>query len=119
VRLGGIQFFEGVTIVIPLYVVHRHKRLWREPLAFDPSRFDEAARATRHRCAYMPFGAGPRSCIGGSFSMLEGKAMLATLLKHARFELPPGEAPTPVARVTLRASPSISLKVTLLRDQSL
>ena len=114
-RLGGVEVRKGAKIVIPIYVVHRHKRLWREPLAFDPSRFDQAARATRHRYAYMPFGAGPRSCIGGSFSMLEGKAMLATLLARARFELPPGEAPTPVARITLRSSPSIALKVTLLR----
>lgn len=115
-RLGDAEIREGATVVIPIYVVHRHKRLWQDPLAFDPSRFEEAARAARHRYAYMPFGAGPRSCIGGSFSMLEGKAMLATLLRRARFELPQGEAPTPVARVTLRSSPSISLKVTLLRD---
>jgi cytochrome P450 len=115
-RLGNIELREGATIVIPIYVVHRHRRLWRDPLAFDPLRFDEAECAARHRYAYIPFGAGPRSCIAGSFAMLEAKSMLATLLAGARFQLPPDEAPTPVARVTLRSSPSISLKVTLLRD---
>ena len=114
--LGGVEIRQDATIVMPIYVLHRHRRIWQNPLAFDPSRFDEAARAARHRYAYMPFGAGPRGCIGGSFSLLEGKAMLATLLAGARFDLPPAEAPVPVARITLRANPSISLKVTLLRD---
>ena len=116
VNLGGVDLRSGATLVIPIYVVHRHRRLWPDALAFDPSRFDEAARAARHRYAYMPFGAGPRSCIAGGFAMVEAKAMLATLLAGAQFDLPPGEAPTPVARVTLRSIPSISLKVTLLRD---
>ena len=50
----------------------------------------------------MPFGAGPRSCIGSTFAMLEGKAMLAMLLASARFELPEAELPEPLARITLR-----------------
>lgn len=115
VTFGGTRIRSGATAVIPIYVVHRHRRLWENPLTFDPSRFAQSARATRHRFAYLPFSGGPRNCIGGSFAMLEAKSMLATLLAGARFELPPGEAPTPVARVTLRAKPSISLNVTLLR----
>ena len=117
-NLGGVDVRAGATIVIPIYVLHRHRRLWQNPLVFDPSRFDQASRAARHRYAHIPFGAGPRSCIAGSFAMLEAKSMLATLLAGARFVLPPGEAPTPVARITLSSSPSISLKVTLLRDRS-
>ncbi len=109
--LGGKEIKQGATITIPIYVVHRHRRLWRDPLKFDPARFTPEARAARHRCAYMPFGAGPRGCIGGTFAMLEGKAMLATLLARARFELPPGELPTPVARITLHARPGVALKV--------
>ena len=50
------------------------------------------ARAARHRCAYMPFSTGPRSCIGGAFSMLKGRTMLATLLSRASFELPKGRS---------------------------
>jgi cytochrome P450 len=116
VTLGGIALGAGATITIPIYVVHRHRRLWREPLSFDPSRFSPAAKATRHRCAYMPFGAGPRTCIGGSFAMLEGKTILATLLARARFALPDGEQPTPFARITLRPKEGLKLNVTMLAD---
>jgi len=116
VTLGGIALGAGATITIPIYVVHRHRRLWREPLSFDPSRFSAEAKATRHRCAYMPFGAGPRTCIGGSFAMLEGKTILATLLARARFALPDGEQPTPFARITLRPKEGLKLNVTMLAD---
>jgi cytochrome P450 len=73
VKVGRIDLKAGANVLIPIYVVHRHRRLWQEPLRFDPSRFAPEAAAGRHRCAYMPFGAGPRTCIGGAFAMLEGK----------------------------------------------
>jgi cytochrome P450 len=66
VRLGGHDIKQGATIIIPIYVVHRHRRLWTEPLRFDPDRFSPEAKAARHRCAYMPFSAGPRNCIGAN-----------------------------------------------------
>jgi cytochrome P450 len=112
--LGGYHIKQGAIVVIPIYVVHRHERLWTEPLRFDPSRFAPEAKAGRHRCAYMPFGAGPRTCIGSTFAMLEGKAILATLLSRASFELPPGEVPVPFARVTLRPQHGLKLEVTML-----
>jgi cytochrome P450 len=115
VTLGGMELGVGTTITIPVYVVHRHRRLWREPLKFDPSRFAAEAKATRHRCAYMPFGAGPRTCIGGTFAMVEGKTMLATLLGQASFDLPEGEQPTPFARITLRPKEGLRLNVTMLK----
>jgi cytochrome P450 len=116
VTLGGMALGAGATITIPVYIVHRHKRLWRDPLKFDPSRFVAEEKATRHRCAYMPFGAGPRTCIGGTFAMVEGKTMLATLLGRASFALPDGEEPTPFARITLRPKEGLRLNVTMLRD---
>jgi len=114
VTLGGAELGAGATITIPIYVVHRHRSLWQDPLSFDPSRFTAEAKAERHRCAYMPFGAGPRTCVGGSFAMLEGKTILATLLAHARFALPEGERPTPFARITLRPKEGLKLNVTML-----
>ena len=111
--LGGHDIKSDATIVIPIYVVHRHERLWNEPLRFDPSRFSAEARARRHRCAYMPFGAGPRTCIGSTFAMLEGKTMLAALLAGARFELPEAEQPKPLASITLRPRAGLKLRVTM------
>ncbi len=115
VVLGDVELGPDATIVIPTYVVHRHRRLWSDPLRFDPSRFVPEASAGRHRCAYMPFSTGPRSCIGGTYAMLEGKAMLATLLARARFDLPEDEEPMPLARITLRPKRELRLKVTMLR----
>ena len=114
IKLGEVELASGATVVIPIYVVHRHRLLWSDPLRFDPSRFAPKARVSRHRCAYMPFSTGPRSCIGGAFSMLETKAMLATFLAKARFELPEGEVPVPLARITLRPKQGLKLKVTML-----
>ena len=59
VTLGGMELGVGTTITVPVYVVHRHRRLWRDPLNFDPSRFAAEAKTSRHRCAYMPFGGRP------------------------------------------------------------
>jgi cytochrome P450 len=116
VRLDNVELGEGATITIPIYLVHRHRHLWHDPLQFDPARFSPEAKAKRHRCAYMPFGAGPRTCVGGSFAMVEGKTILATLLSQARFALPEGERPTPFARITLRPKEGLRLNVTMLRD---
>jgi cytochrome P450 len=115
VKLGAVELGPGATINIPIYVVHRHRRLWQDPLRFDPSRFGPEARAARHRCAYMPFSTGPRSCIGGAFSMIEVKTMLATMLARASFDLPDREVPLPLARITLRPKHGLRLKVTMLR----
>jgi cytochrome P450 len=116
VTLGGMELGVGTTITIPVYIVHRHRRLWRDPLKFDPSRFAAEVKAARHRCAYMPFGAGPRTCVGGTFAMVEGKTMLATLLDRASFALPEGERPTPFARITLRPKEGLRLNVTMLKS---
>ena len=83
-------------------MLHRHRTLWSDPDAFDPSRFLGENRETIDRYAYIPFGAGPRVCIGMGFAMQEGMIVLAHLLRALRFDLAPGHAVSPVARVTLR-----------------
>jgi cytochrome P450 len=117
VTVGGVALKKGAMIIVPIYVIHRHRKLWQDPLRFDPSRFAPEAKAGRHRCAYMPFGAGPRTCIGGTFAMVEGKTILATILANARLELPEGEEPLPFARITLRPKDGLKLKVTMLGDE--
>ena len=78
--LGGHHIKSRALIVIAPYVLHRHRRLWDRPDVFDPSRFLEPAKASIPRFAYLPFGAGPRTCIGSSFALQEATIVLATLI---------------------------------------
>ena len=112
-RLGGRMLARGTTVMIPIYPIHRHKKRWRDPDAFDPSRFAPEKEAQLERYQYMPFGAGPRICIGMAFAMLEATAILATLVQHARFAPLEGHEPYPVARVTLVPRGGMPLRVTL------
>ena len=112
-RLAGRLLARGTTVTIPIYAIHRHARRWRDPDAFDPSRFAPANEAQLERYQYMPFGAGPRICIGMAFAMLEATAILATLVQHARFAPLEGHEPYPVARVTLVPRGGMPLRVAL------
>ncbi len=100
-KLGDHPVRAGTSVVMPIYAIHRHARRWEEPDAFDPARFAPQREAAIPRYQYMPFGAGPRICIGMGFAMMEATAMLATMLRHATFSAIPGRDPVPVARVTL------------------
>jgi cytochrome P450 len=112
--LAGHALPAGTSVVMPIYVIHRHRKRWERPDDFEPERFAPEREAKIERYQYMPFGAGPRICIGRAFAEIEATAMLATMLQHARFEPVAGHEPQPVARVTLLPSGGMPLKVTLL-----
>lgn len=112
--LGGHAIRAGTSIVLPIYAMHRHARRWENADAFEPARFAPAREAALPRYQYLPFGAGPRICIGMAFAMLEATAILATLLQHARFA-PTAHVPAPVARVTLVPKGGMPLEVRLRR----
>ena len=80
-RLGGYPVAAGTNVLLPLYLLHRHPRFWKDPEAFSPERFAPEHEAERPRFAYMPFAAGPRHCIGETFALYE---MLTHLYKVAR-----------------------------------
>lgn len=101
-ELCGHRIKAGTTVVISPWLVHRHRLLWRDPDLFDPGRFMPGARESIHRFAYLPFGAGPRACIGQSFAMQEALVFLAAILQRFRLNSAPGRGPTPVQRITLR-----------------
>jgi cytochrome P450 len=90
----------GDTVMIPIYALHRNHLLWEDPNAFDPTRF--ADRKAVDRYSYLPFGDGPRICIGASFAIQEAVIILATLLARFRFEPVAGRDPDPVMILTLR-----------------
>lgn len=113
-EIGGISFPESALIVIPIYAVHRHKALWDDPDAFDPDRFLPEREAAIPRTQFMPFGAGPRVCIGAAFAMVEATVVLATLLKSVRFSCDSELKPEPISRVTLHPRGGIHLSVQIL-----
>ena len=112
-QLGGEPIAAGVQTIIPIYAVHRHRRLWDDPDRFDPDRFSPDRESRIPRYNYMPFGAGPRICIGMAFAMIEAVAILATLLRSARFEIVGNHEPVPVSRVTLRPGGGMPMRVSM------
>lgn len=108
-RIGDIDVAPGTEVHMSPWLLHRQENLWRDPGAFDPSRFlgrDEGAR----RFTFLPFGVGPRVCIGARFSMQEMIIVLATLLPTWRFDHVGASAPIPVLRVTLQPSTPLMMK---------
>jgi cytochrome P450 len=98
--LGGREILPGDTVMIPIYALGRHHQLWDDPDAFLPERF--ADRKAIDRYAYLPFGDGPRICIGASFALQEAVIILATLLSRFKFKPVAGKEPEPVMILTLR-----------------
>jgi unspecific monooxygenase len=80
-QLGGVAVPRGSLIMIAPWVLHRHRRLWNDPDAFNPSRFLGGAPLA-HRYAYMPFGAGPRICIGSPLALTEACLVLAAMIQR-------------------------------------
>jgi cytochrome P450 len=115
-QLGGEAVPQGAHIVISIFAVHRHRRLWDDPDRFDPDRFAPEQRKKILRTQFMPFGFGARTCIGASFAIMEGVAILATLVRGAGFEWDGRHLPEPLSRVTLRPKGGMPLRVTLRSD---
>jgi cytochrome P450 len=113
--LAGRPVPVGSMIYVPIYALHRHTALWERPEEFDPERFAPEPSKARHRYAYMPFGGGPRICIGSSFAMLEGVAILATLLRDVRLTSLAPQPPEPRMRLTLRPGKPLMMRVELRR----
>jgi cytochrome P450 len=112
-ELAGHKIERGTMVVISPYVLHRHRLLWRDPDLFDPSRFLPGAARAIERYAYLPFGVGPRVCIGAAFALQEATLVLATLMRNFTLDLAPGQSVWPVINFTLR--PRDGLRVTVRR----
>jgi cytochrome P450 len=96
--IGGYTLPAGSAVVVSPYALHRHPAFWDRPDEFDPSRFQSPAPA-----AYIPFGAGPRSCIGSEFAMLEAQLITAMVMQAFQLRLVPGHPVEPLPDITLRA----------------
>jgi cytochrome P450 len=96
---GGIAIPARAVVLIAPWVLHRHRRLWDQPERFDPARFLPGAPPPE-RCAYLPFGMGPRVCIGAQFALTEATLVLAAMIRAFHIERAAAEPVVPVAIVT-------------------
>ena len=101
----------SVVLIVP-WVLHRHRKLWRDPDRFEPARFLDDAEPPA-RFSYLPFGAGPRACIGAQFALTETVLVLGRLLQAFRLELADDTPVQPTARITLQPHRSPSFRLSL------
>jgi cytochrome P450 len=85
-EIGGHAIPPGADVHVTPWATHRHPAIWPERERFDPDRFTPERERERHPYAYVPFGGGPRACIGRHFSMLEASLALATVVRDYEFE---------------------------------
>jgi cytochrome P450 len=101
-EVGGYYVPPQSVITLSPYLTHRHPQFWDNPEHFDPERFTPERKAERPRYAYMPFGGGPRQCIGNNFAMSEAILILATIARQYRLDLVPGHPVAIEPLITLR-----------------
>ncbi|MEO1686344.1 MAG: cytochrome P450 [Pseudomonadota bacterium] len=109
-RFEDLEIEPGARIQLAIHMIHRNPRYWTDPGKFDPARFLAEGRANRPPFAHMPFGGGPRICVGLALAKMEGLMALARILP--RFELEaPGAPPKPLGKITLRTEGPVRLRV--------
>jgi cytochrome P450 len=109
-ELCGRMMRPNDTLFLPIWALHRHQLWWERPDEFDPDRFDPAIGPRRDKYQYLPFGAGPRVCVGADFAMMQAQIILATLV--SRFKIRPSlPDPHPVMTMTVRPDPGIFVEL--------
>ena len=101
-ELGGFHLPRGWLVFVIPYVLHRLPAFWQDPEAFDPDRFLPERSSDRPKFVYLPFGAGPRQCIGNQFALIEAHLVVATLAQSYRLHLVPRHRVEPWPLITLR-----------------
>jgi cytochrome P450 len=111
-RYQDLVIRKGTQVLVMPWTVHRHRRLWDDPEAFIPARFAPGARDRIDRFQYLPFGAGPRVCIGASFAMQEAMIALGVLMSRYRFDTVAETRPWPVQKLTTQPEGGLPMRVT-------
>ena len=110
--VGDYRFPKGSWIVISPYALHRQEAYFPNPEVFKPERFHPTRASNIPRYAYLPFGAGPRVCIGAQFAMIEAQLILIQLLQTFNFEIVPGQSIIPRPLITISPENGLNIKVT-------
>lgn len=103
--IGGYAIPAGSSVIVSPYALHRHPRYWTSPLTFDLNRFV----GVKAPAAYLPFGAGPRYCIGAEFAMLEARLVVAMVMQRWQLTLEPGHTVVPQPSLTLRLTDGLPM----------
>lgn len=110
-ELHGVAVRKGDIVSIWPWLLHRHQKLWDDPDGFDPDRFAPDRASERHRFQYIPFGGGPRVCVGARFATVEALVILAHWLAARRFALVEGFDVDPLGSVTLRPRGGLQVEI--------
>lgn len=110
-ELCGRRIRPGDTVMVPIYALHRHRLWWENADSFDPENFAPKKTGRRHRYLYLPFGGGPRICIGMHFALIEAQIVLATLMARYRFSTIDASTPYPELLITLRPGGGVKLRI--------
>ena len=108
----GFRIHKGAQCMMMPWTIHRHRLLWDRPDAFMPERFHPANRDSIDRYQYLPFGAGPRICIGASFALMEAVIILGVLMSRFRFDTTAETNPWPVQKLTTQPQGGLPMRVT-------
>jgi cytochrome P450 len=109
--VGGCHIPAKALVALSPFLLHRHRDYWDNPEGFDPDRFLPEEIEKRPRFAYLPFGGGPRQCIGMGFASMEAQMLLARIVQRFRLELLPGHRVEPEPVVTLRPRGGLPMRV--------
>ncbi|MFY1636735.1 cytochrome P450 [Solwaraspora sp. WMMB335] len=109
--VGGYHVPAGADLVLCPYTLHRHPEFWPDPDRFDPTRFEPGNAADRPRYAYIPFGAGPRFCVGNNLGLMEAVFVIAAVARRLRLSVRPGHRVVPEPMLTLRIRGGLPMHV--------
>ncbi|WP_331755341.1 cytochrome P450 (plasmid) [Streptomyces sp. NBC_00846] len=110
-EVGGYTVSAKADVLICPYIMHRNPRLWEDPERFDPERFDPQAVASRPRYAYIPFGAGPRFCVGSNLGMMEAVFVTALVTRDLDLRTVPGHRAVAEPMLSLRMRGGLPMTV--------
>jgi cytochrome P450 len=109
--IGAKKIKRGTMVMISPWAIHRHQKLWLNPDVFDPDRFSPEREKDIVQGSYIPFGSGPRVCVGAAFATTEATLILARLMRRFRLEVEEPEKVRPIARLTTRPAHEIMVRI--------